>query len=134
MLPAGRGAPEIDILEYGILAPPGQSTPVPTFVHTMQMGPIAPLFTSFMLPDASGQIPGIHLPGADDPARGTYLSPPYGAMDRPGFPRAGERTDHLVLCASVRGRMMQHLLVEQTDGSVTGLRCLCESAARGSVR
>eukprot|EP00878_Enallax_costatus_P016697 GHUV01017520.1.p1 GENE.GHUV01017520.1~~GHUV01017520.1.p1 ORF type:complete len:582 (+),score=86.31 GHUV01017520.1:114-1748(+) len=85
----GRGAPEIDVLEYGIFAPPGQTTPVPTFVHTMQMGPIAPPLTSFMLPDASGQIPGIRIPGAVDPARATYLSPPYGVMNKPGFPRAG---------------------------------------------
>jgi beta-glucanase (GH16 family) len=85
----GRGAPEIDVLEYGIFTPPGGSTPVPTYIHTMQMGPIAPPFTSWMLPDQAGQITGIHLPGADDPARGTYLSPPYGAMNKDGFPRAG---------------------------------------------
>lgn len=56
----------------------------------MQMGPIAPASTSWMLKDSSGQIPGIHLPGADDPARDTYLGQPYGAMNRDGFPRAGD--------------------------------------------
>ncbi|KAF8062056.1 KRE6 [Scenedesmus sp. PABB004] len=32
----GRGAPEIDVLEYGIFPVPGADAPQPTFVHTMQ--------------------------------------------------------------------------------------------------
>lgn len=88
---AGRGAPEIDILEYGIFTPPGGTSPQPTFVHTMQMAPVAPPYTSWMLPQppGSGNIPGIHLPGHDTPATKTFLGQPYGQLNEPGFPRTG---------------------------------------------
>lgn len=46
LVPPGRGAPEIDVLEYGILGAPA----TPQYVHTMQMAPVAPLYTTWMTP------------------------------------------------------------------------------------
>eukprot|EP00775_Hariotina_reticulata_P006745 gene6745-6965_t len=85
----GRGAPEIDVLEYGILG----GTATPQYVHTMQMAPVAPLYTTWMTPisNATKAPQGVFLPGAGLPGLATHLGPPYGQMDKSadGFPRAG---------------------------------------------
>lgn len=96
---AGRGAPEIDVLEYGKLG--GPTAGRPTYVHTMQMGPVIPPFTSWM--DASGQSgPGISLPGKSTPFE-TQLPNYRGQLTREGFPRTGGRTSFLLLWLGMQG-------------------------------
>lgn len=98
--------------------PPGP----PQYVHTMQMGPVAPPFTSWMLPDPSNnnnQIRGIKMPGKQDGDFGTQLGDYYGSLSRPGFPRTGEwrcRVDGTLMCVELR------LFVQsggQNDGAST---------------
>lgn len=81
---AGRGAPEIDVLEYGKLGADGG---FPTYVHTMQMGPVLPPYTSWYSADGtSGE--GIRMPGKGT-AFETHLPNYRGALSRDGYPRTG---------------------------------------------
>lgn len=84
------------MLEYGIFD--GK----PTFVSTMQLAPVAPPFTSWLLPEPPGSqgLRGLHTPGAAVPGAATRMGAPYGDLNRPGFPRAGE-TEGLV-CKGMR--------------------------------
>eukprot|EP00879_Flechtneria_rotunda_P019055 GHRR01020007.1.p1 GENE.GHRR01020007.1~~GHRR01020007.1.p1 ORF type:complete len:303 (+),score=84.17 GHRR01020007.1:142-1050(+) len=70
----------------------------------MQMAPIAPPFTSWMNPNPNtGQIPGIHIPGATNPATQTYLGTTYGELSRPGFPRTGSNLTDTYTASSLLG-------------------------------
>jgi hypothetical protein len=83
---AGRGAPEIDVLEYGKL---GANGGLPTYVHTMQMGPVLPPYTSWYSADGtSGE--GIRMPGKGTDFE-THLPNYRGALSRDGYPRTGEQ-------------------------------------------
>lgn len=80
----GRGAPEIDVLEYGKL---GANGGLPTYVHTMQMGPVLPPYTSWYSADGtSGE--GIRMPGKGTDFE-THLPDYRGALSRDGYPRTG---------------------------------------------
>lgn len=79
----GRGAPEIDVLEYGKLGSPAR----PTYVHTMQMGPVTPPWTSWLSADRLSA-PGVSLPGRATPFE-TALPSYSGSLSRAGFPRPG---------------------------------------------
>lgn len=74
------------VLEYGLMG----AQRVPQFVHTMQMAPVAPPYTSWMNPDPkTGHIPGIKLAGKDDPRFKTHLGTSYSQVSKDGFPRTG---------------------------------------------
>lgn len=80
----GRGAPEIDILEYGKLGADGGR---PTYVHTMQMGPVIPPNTSWYAGDGKSA-QGIRMPGKTTVFQ-THLPDYRGGLTTPGFPRTG---------------------------------------------
>eukprot|EP00878_Enallax_costatus_P032528 GHUV01035753.1.p1 GENE.GHUV01035753.1~~GHUV01035753.1.p1 ORF type:complete len:387 (+),score=53.49 GHUV01035753.1:114-1163(+) len=76
--PIGRGAPEIDVLEYGIFRRSKDAPPEPTCVHTLQIAPVAPNLTSWLTEDpttheAVPKEPGAYMPGAKDPNAQTYI-------------------------------------------------------------
>lgn len=97
---SGRGAPEIDVLEYGIFPLPAwpskelEGQQLPLFIHTLQMGPMLPPRTTWLPADLSDSSPrnlppGLHMPGAGDPSRRTFLPSSLGKLSSPGFPRTG---------------------------------------------
>lgn len=96
---AGRGAPEIDVLEYGKLGADGG---LPTYVHTMQMGPVLPPYTSWYSADGtSGE--GIRMPGKGT-AFETHLPNYRGALTRDGYPRTGEQGSAAAMVACIQAR------------------------------
>jgi hypothetical protein len=72
------------VLEYGKLGSPAR----PTYVHTMQMGPVTPPWTSWLSADRLSA-PGVSLPGRATPFQ-TSLPTYSGSLSRDGYPRPGD--------------------------------------------